>query len=879
IGRIFYHMVLTLVGVCLSLHSTSAQQLGPFTIPTLANGGALGFSNNFFSALVDPRSRRLSFSAQAPPIGADGGSTSSLSSFIGRFNNPLAGFLPGQTNVVPIQTPSLSSLTPSNSPGVSEFTNILRTFGNGIPSGVNRIQGAANTFQNLATDATRRFLTPPSVRSSSTSSSNPSVRQLPGVSEFTNALRSFGNAIPDGINRFQSASNTFQRITSNATEAFLNPSGARSSSSSSVIPSNRLLPGVPQFTNILRSFGNASNTFQAIASNATERFLNPFGVRSSSSTSSHLPGVSEFTNILQSFGYGIPAGIGRIRNAANSFQRLASNASQPGFNPAAVLSQFATLVPNTGQRAIIPLPNVNFTSNAEVSVTAGNAAGDSEGNEVDTSSRLAIAPRVDVPVNRNDPHYYPGRQVMVHLFEWTFDAIAEECEQILGPAGYGGVQVSPINEYVIAPNRPWWERYQPISYIINSRSGSEHQFATMVRRCQLAGVRVYVDVVVNHMAAPGADVPLFGTAGSPSNPGDREYPAVPYNQSHFHPDCTIRNYQNATEVRDCALNGLPDLNQTEPYVQDRIVEFMNRLIELGVAGFRMDASKHMWPEDLDAIYKRLQFLNESFEFSKEARPFIYQEVIDLGSEPVTASQYTDLGHVTEFKYSLFVGLIFRGSLKVSALEALTRSNATQVGLTPSDAALVFVDNHDNQRGHGAGGDSILTFKDGQTYTQAIAFTLATDYGTVRLMSSYNFTDTDQGPPSDDRANILPPGINADGSCQNGWVCEHRWPVVRRMVRFRNFVAPAPLTDVQYSGGTFAFCRGAIGFALFNAGQEASDGIWKACLPPGEYCDIISGERDGTMCTGTRVLVDGDGRVSLTVPRSSSVVLDLLNRVS
>ncbi|MGH0161294.1 UNVERIFIED_CONTAM: hypothetical protein FKN15_040393 [Acipenser sinensis] len=30
---------------------------------------------------------------------------------------------------------------------------------------------------------------------------------------------------------------------------------------------------------------------------------------------------------------------------------------------------------------------------------------------------------------------------------------------------------------------------------------------------------------------------------------------------------------------------------------------------------------------------------------------------------------------------------------------------------PSDRALVFVDNHDNQRGHGPGGDSVLTFWD------------------------------------------------------------------------------------------------------------------------------------------------------------------------
>lgn len=39
------------------------------------------------------------------------------------------------------------------------------------------------------------------------------------------------------------------------------------------------------------------------------------------------------------------------------------------------------------------------------------------------------------------------------------------------------------------------------------------------------------------------------------------------------------------------------------------------------------------------------------------------------------------------------------------------------GFMPSDRALVFVDNHDNQRGHGAGGASILTFWDARQETQ------------------------------------------------------------------------------------------------------------------------------------------------------------------
>lgn len=40
-----------------------------------------------------------------------------------------------------------------------------------------------------------------------------------------------------------------------------------------------------------------------------------------------------------------------------------------------------------------------------------------------------------------DPLYVPGHSVIVHLFEWKWLDIAKECEQFLGPVGYGGVQV------------------------------------------------------------------------------------------------------------------------------------------------------------------------------------------------------------------------------------------------------------------------------------------------------------------------------------------------------------------------------------------------------------------------------------------------------
>lgn len=48
---------------------------------------------------------------------------------------------------------------------------------------------------------------------------------------------------------------------------------------------------------------------------------------------------------------------------------------------------------------------------------------------------------------------------------------------------------------------PWWTRYQPVTYNLTSRSGDEQSFASMVQRCQRAGVKIYVDAVLNHCAA------------------------------------------------------------------------------------------------------------------------------------------------------------------------------------------------------------------------------------------------------------------------------------------------------------------------------------------------------------------------------------------
>ena len=108
----------------------------------------------------------------------------------------------------------------------------------------------------------------------------------------------------------------------------------------------------------------------------------------------------------------------------------------------------------------------------------------------------------------------PGK-TFVHLFEWKWTDIAKECRDFLGPQGYAAVQVSPPNEHIVVNNFPWYQRYQPVSYKLGSRSGTEEEFIQMIRTCKSSGVDIYVDAVINHMSASSEERPILtGSSGS-----------------------------------------------------------------------------------------------------------------------------------------------------------------------------------------------------------------------------------------------------------------------------------------------------------------------------------------------------------------------------
>lgn len=443
----------------------------------------------------------------------------------------------------------------------------------------------------------------------------------------------------------------------------------------------------------------------------------------------------------------------------------------------------------------------------------------------------------------------------VHLFEWKWNDIAQECETFLAPNGYGAVQVSPPNEHAViaVANYPWWQRYQPVSYQIKSRSGDRTEFAAMVARCHAVGVKVYADAVINHMAAISRGVGSAGTSFTRYN-----YPGL-YEPKDFH-TCRrgINNYDNHDEVTNCELVGLPDLDTSADHVREKISNYLEDLINLGVDGFRIDAAKHIKTQDLAAILHRVN-----------SKPFIYQEVIDPGTEAVRKSEYYNNGQVTEFEYGKMVGEAFLGvkGQNLAQLEKLAESPR----LMPSEKAIAFIDNHDKQRGHGGGGN-YLTYKQGQLYNLANIFMLAYPYGIPQIMSSYDFTSSDQGPPSDTKGNTNSLYVNGQANCFKEWICEHRHGAIAHMVSFHNRSINEPLNHWWSNGSNqIAFGRGEVGFVVINRESKPLTQTFQTGLSSGFYCNVIVAEAIG--CSSTEeVKVNWRGQVTLTIGGMDAIAI-------
>ncbi|KAJ7611665.1 alpha-amylase [Roridomyces roridus] len=449
-----------------------------------------------------------------------------------------------------------------------------------------------------------------------------------------------------------------------------------------------------------------------------------------------------------------------------------------------------------------------------------------------------------IPSSRYLPHSSTECALIpLQLFEWPWNSVASECASFLGPAGYGYVQVSPASEHI--QGSQWWTDYQTVSYTLISKRGSRAQFANMVTACKNAGVGIIVDVVFNHMTS-GSGTGFAGNSYSKYN-----YPAVPYTPANFHycagngVAAQITNYDDANNVRFCELVGLADLAQEQTAVRNIMAAYLNDLSSLGVAGYRLDASKHMLSVDIGAILGMVKY---SY--------YDTQEVIFGAGEPITPAQYVNNGDVIEFRAPSSLLTYFTASpgLLLKYLPAM----GAAWGFVPSNVANFIMANQDTERG----GTSLTSASPNNAYTLGAVFMLAFNYGTPTVYSGYNYTGYDQGAPQNAQGYT-----NAVTCGSNGWRCEHRWPAIANMIAFHNAVGGTALTNIfKGTSQQTAFGRGATGFLIINnQGSTWTNAKWNTSLPAGKYCDIIHDTSAGpTACNGPTYVVSASGTFSASV---------------
>lgn len=207
-------------------------------------------------------------------------------------------------------------------------------------------------------------------------------------------------------------------------------------------------------------------------------------------------------------------------------------------------------------------------------------------------------------------------EVILHAFNWPYATVQARAAEIRS-LGYASVLVSPPLK---SEGTAWWARYQPQDYrTIDSPLGNRENFVAMSNALRAQGVKVYADIVLNHMANeawlrpdlnyPGQRVLNLYAANTAYWSRQRLFGTLTQNflsQWDFGPATCIGDYSNVWQVQNWRLCGgagdvgLPDLVANSWVVQQQQA-YLTALKGLGVTGMRIDAAKHMPNSHMNAV--------------------------------------------------------------------------------------------------------------------------------------------------------------------------------------------------------------------------------------------------------------------------------------
>ena len=296
---------------------------------------------------------------------------------------------------------------------------------------------------------------------------------------------------------------------------------------------------------------------------------------------------------------------------------------------------------------------------------------------------------------------------------------------------------------------------------------------------------------------------------------------------HTHGLEGIVDYNDRTQCTHQGVGGLPDVNTENPLFQKYYMQFVNKLVEMGVRGFRYDTAKHIGvhsdPLDTEAGVKendfwdvatgRKEVLGVSLSIPYDSL-FVYGEV--LQDKNVPEEEYASYFGQTASSY----GHVLR--------EVLAKRSAKDIDLldwyhrAAPEYLTTWVESHDTY----CNANESAGLTDAQIRTGWV-FLTARQNGTPLFYSR---------PMNSTRENYF--GDNLLGSRGND---EFFHPEVVAVNKFRQSME-GQVEDVQIAedGEVIVVNRGDKGAAIINFTLEPNEVALATDLPDGEYKDHVYG---------------------------------------
>lgn len=258
--------------------------------------------------------------------------------------------------------------------------------------------------------------------------------------------------------------------------------------------------------------------------------------------------------------------------------------------------------------------------------------------------------------------------------------------------GVTGLWLMPINP------SPSYHGYDVTDYFaVNPAYGTMDDFKNLLKEAHKRGIRVIIDMVLNHTSSQH---PWFQAAKDPSSPYHNWYIWSETNPGYTGPwDQAVWYPVSANQFYYAIFwDGMPDLNYQNPEVTAKMQEVGNFwLKEVGIDGFRLDAARHLieegkkqadtaathaWWKNFKPVYKganpQAMTVGEIWTTNAEVAAYVQGDELDLA-----------------FDFDLASAIL--QSVKSRSTWSLANALENSARAFPAAQNATFLSNHDTER--------------------------------------------------------------------------------------------------------------------------------------------------------------------------------------